>query len=162
VFALFAAALLAVWIEVDLFVAGSAPGWAMAIALFVLAAPVAVSALNVRRPWARPVLLAVLATAGAITLLPWHPRKRFVFTLLRVQPGMTVAEVDALLAGYLRGGGAKWHANGAAGDPEGLSADGQSGTLVYRWNDTDGAYDSDWGIVTIAGGRVTEVVFLPD
>jgi hypothetical protein len=34
--------------------------------------------------------------------------------------------------------------------------------VIYRWNTTDGAYDSDWGRVEFEAGRVTKVEFLPD
>lgn len=37
-----------------------------------------------------------------------------------------------------------------------------SGPMTYRWNDRDGAYDSDFGIVRFDGGRVVKVEFLRD
>lgn len=160
-FVAFCALLLAVWVGLDVIAAGAGPFWWKAILLLVLALPAILGAASVRRRWAKPTLLGVLGLSALITLVPWFPRKRFVFTLQRVQPGMTVEQVDALMAGYLRGAGAKWQVDGAAANPERLTADG-SGTLVYRWNDHDGDYDSDWGVVTIAAGRVSKVEFMPD
>jgi len=34
--------------------------------------------------------------------------------------------------------------------------------MTYRWNDTDGAYDADWGRVHFVDGRVTRREFLGD
>ena len=161
VFAVACAAMLAAWFAFDLFAAGAAAWWVTAGALLALATPVALLARGVRRRWARDVTVGVVATAVAVALLPWHPRKRFVAALHRVQPGMTVAEADAVMADYLPGTGAKWRTPDGS-EPGGLSDDGRDGTLVYRWNDRDAAYDSDWGVVTIAAGRVVRVEFLPD
>lgn len=161
VFAGACAAMLAVWFAVDLFAAGAAPWWASACVLLVLATSLALLARGVQRRWARLATVGVVALAVVVALLPWHPRKRFVATLHRVQPGMTVAEADAVMADYHFGAGAKWQSPDARA-PGGLSDDGRDGTLLYRWNDRNGAYDSDWGVVTIAAGRVVRVEFLPD
>jgi len=161
VFAVACAAMLAAWLAFDLFAAGAAPWWITAGALLVLATPVALLARGVQRRWARVVTVIVVATAVAVALLPWHPRKRFVAALNRVQAGMTAAAADAVMADYRLGAGAKWHTRDG-GDPGGLTDDGRDGALVYRWNDRDAAYDSDWGVVTIAAGRVVKIEFLPD
>ncbi len=34
--------------------------------------------------------------------------------------------------------------------------------MTYRWNETDWAFDADWGQVTFEDGRVVKVQFLPD
>src|SRR5262245_49981566 len=74
------AAMLAAWFAFDLFAAG-APWWGTAIALLALAAPVALLARGVQRRRARVATVAVVATAVAVALLPWCPRKRFVAAL---------------------------------------------------------------------------------
>ena len=160
-FAVACAAMLAAWLAFDLFAAGASPWWVTTGALLALATPVVLLARGVQRRWARYATAAVVALAIVVALLPWHPRKRFVATLYRVQPGMTVAEADAVMADYHVGAGAKWQSRDG-NEPGGLTDEGRDGTLIYRWNDRDAAYDSDWGVVTIAAGRVVKVEFLPD
>lgn len=160
-FAMCCAGLLSAWLLFDLLTTGAAPWWVCTLVLAVLAAPATCYALSMQRRWAHTTLLTVLGLTVLLALLPWNPRKRFVRTLLAVQPGMTVAQVDALLADYLLGAGAKWQAGGVAGEPSTLDEQG-AGTRIYRWNDHDGAYDSDWGMVTFVAGRVSMVEFLPD
>ncbi len=63
-----------------------------------------------------------------------------------------------------------WRARGRAAQeayvppqyPGGDERGHATGTMIYRWNDLDAAYNADRGIVTFADGRVTDVDFVPD
>src|SRR5262245_1174034 len=120
--------MLAAWVAFDVFTAGAA-WWVTACALLALATPVALLARRVGRRWAWFATGIVVATALGVALLPWHPRKRFVAALHRVQPGMTAADADAVMAEYHAGAGAKWRTRD--GHPGGLSDDGRDGALIY-------------------------------
>jgi hypothetical protein len=96
----------------------------------------------------RWVLGLFLAAMVAIYVTNWDSRKPFLTNLFRIEPGMTVAQVDQLMAGYFR----------SPATPGQLSADGR---ITYRHTD-EGWGDSDWGLVTFQNGRVSQVEFLPD
>jgi hypothetical protein len=108
-------------------------------------------------------------------LVPFSDTTRFLADLRKVTPGMTEAQAEQVMAGYLRGTG--WPA-----DPEidrvipmtevasGQSlntfatADGELGiqdALVYRFS-TEPQHNSSWGIVHLRDGRVARVDFWPD
>jgi hypothetical protein len=79
-----------------------------------------------------------------------------------VRPGMTVDEVEAVMGGYIKGMGQKWGGAGNSAYPEGAERDRATGIMTYRWNDSNPAYNADWGQVTFEHGRVVKVEFLPD
>ncbi len=97
----------------------------------------------------------VLALAVAIRLIEWTPVKPFVRDLHSIQPEMTEAEVDRIMAKYVRGTG--WPASSAKGGRGELRF---PTTIIFRPTSSPG--DSNWGVVTFENGRVGEVDFSPD
>jgi hypothetical protein len=170
---LFASAVAALYI--DNYSAGRMPIASFAVAFAFGLPALAIAALR-RQPWMKVTYAATWAFLFLLFLVPWTPRKRFVSDLHSVQPGMTIEETESIMGSYLRGPGAKWHAaaaaaristSGGAASAAAVHSDGDdptraSRTVTYRWNDTDGAYDSDWGCVTFEDGRVVSVEFLAD
>ena len=136
--------------------------WPVAACLWVLSVPALGILVARRRGWMLVAYALAVAAVIAVLMSPWHPRKRFVWDLHSVQPGMTVDEVEAILGQYPKGAGKKWGGSGTADYPDGPERARVTGTMTYRWNVSDPAYDSDWGQVTFAQGRVVEVRFLPD
>lgn len=107
----------------------------------------------------------VLVTSLALLLLayqPWTPRAKFVRTLYSIQPGMTEQEVRERMGPYTRyRGGPKTVGNPLVMDePEWPSS--FSGSLYFRWNETDSRYDFDLGEVVFEDGLVVSRRFLPD
>ena len=90
-----------------------------------------------RRLLANMAVLAV--TLGSLHMAPWTPRKAFIAKFNHVEPGMTVADVRALLGPYA----VREH-----------RSDPAHGELMYRHD--KGRYDSDVGVVTVRAGRVVE------
>jgi hypothetical protein len=148
-------------VELDVFSAGTATSVLLAIQGF-LSLPALILAAGYRRRWMllSYVFSAVVVVSLAVT--PWHPRKVFVRDLYSLQPGMTVDEVESVMGRYLKGAGSKWPMTTPTEYPAGIERSRATGAMMYRWNDSDWRYDSDWGLVTFANGRVTKVEFLPD
>ena len=121
-----------------------------AIALFIiLGLLAAVPFLYGRRRIVQIALpIALLCAMLAVQFVDWDSRKPFLRALHRVEPGMTVSEVDAIMAGYLRS------------PAQASSADGES-VVGYR-HTTEGWGDSDIALIRFAGSRVTSREFLPD
>jgi hypothetical protein len=94
------------------------------------------------------VLGLFLAAVAAIYFINWDSRKPFLKDLYRIEPGMTVAQVDRIMSGYLR-------------DPTASGQLSADGNITYR-HTTEGWGDSDWGLVTFQDSRVSHVEFLPD
>ena len=90
-------------------------------------------------------LMILVAALGALHVAPWTPRKAFIAKFNDVEPGMTVADVRALLGPYMV--------------REHRSTPPYS-ELAYRHD--KGRYDSDVGVVTLRAGRVVETRFLWD
>jgi hypothetical protein len=99
----------------------------------------------------------------SMSFVDWNSRKPFLRDLYRVEQGMTVEQVEQLMADYTIGTG--WPAC-----PLGLVATepasetlrpSQPDRLVYRHTD-EGWGNSDWGEVRFENGRVVEIHFLPD
>ncbi len=84
----------------------------------------------------------------AIRLTDTNSRKPFLRSLSQVQTGMTVAEVDRIMAGFQR-------------SPAGPGELAPAGTVGFRHTD-EGWGNADIGLVTFHGGHVVEVRFLPD
>jgi hypothetical protein len=98
--------------------------------------------------WSRRLLgsLVLLVVAlSCLHLAPWTPRKAFIAKFRDVEPGMTVAHVQALLKPYAV--------------REHWSTPPYS-ELTYRHD--KGRYDSDVGVVTLRAGRVVETKFIAD
>ncbi|MBW3622541.1 MAG: hypothetical protein KY468_03930 [Armatimonadetes bacterium] len=126
------------------------------------------------------VLLTLFTFLAAMHFIPWSPSKPFLKRLAQIEPGMTVAQVEGIMHGYLRGMGSKWEipppppGQGPAlsyeyTDParfnEWIRQNGGrarfKGDLVYR-HSNDGAFDSDMGFVNFRKGRVVKVRFMAD
>jgi len=156
--ALLGLAVVAAWTAVDVFAAaGPSAGRAAVLLLTVL--PLVVTARQLRTRGALPIAAIAVAVIAVLAALPWHPRKKFARDLFSITPGMPTAAAIERMHGWIQGPGAKWQPLGASGDA--ALATGE-GVLIWRWNERDPAYDSDFGMVTIAGGRVAAVEFLPD
>jgi hypothetical protein len=122
-----------------------------------------------------------------VMLVPWTPRKQFVRDLFSLQVGMSLAEVEVIMAGYIRGAGARWELPhgfdplvcdpdqpdaGVSTPQSALNAyrEHHSGrveampanwTMIYRWS-THPRYNADWGQVKFVNGKVADVSFRPD
>jgi hypothetical protein len=120
--------------------------------------------------------VAAIALSWILYLVPWNSRKPFLKDLHSIRSGMDEGQVRQIMSGYLEGTG--WPTvYGGESSGEGSLTDLGSGTtrpttsvhgelaitdsLVFRHSD-DGAYNSDWGIVTFDKGRVVNVEFSPD
>jgi len=120
---------------------------------------------------------AVIAFVTMLYLVDWTTRKPFLRDLARVRVGMTEAEVRHIMGRYMEGTG--WPASPfeTPTNSSTLSIVGSSSqystttspdghmvirdSLVFR-HSLDGAFNSDWGIVSLSSGRVVRVEFSPD
>lgn len=80
--------------------------------------------------------------------MDWNSRKPFLRDLLRLRNGMTGQQVKGMMARYTTSQDTDDDTNTSA-------------TLYYRHSD-DAEYNADWGKITMRGGRVVAVNFLPD
>jgi len=100
-------------------------------------------------------LIAVsLCLILSVKFLDWNSRKSFERDLFRIKSGVTVEEVNNLMARYIKGTGLPYP---YATDKEFEVKD----SMIYR-HSNKGAYYSDWGIVKIRDGKVEAVKFSPD
>jgi len=125
----------------------------------------------------RALFFLALAT---LYFMPWSSRKPFLQDLGRIKTGMTVAQVERIMHGYLRGPGRKWQVPPPLqGEETDLAYDYSdnsrlqalmnqngrglrfSGNITYR-HSKQAAFDSDWGVVMLRNGRVVSVRFLAD
>jgi hypothetical protein len=122
-------------------------------------------------------LLGIWAIICALYFVTWSSRKPFLHDLYSIRPGMTEGDVRKIMAGYMEGTG--WPVFPGSKTNEGgtLNIVGSSsqystrtsGTgelairdaLVFR-HSNKGAFNSDWGIVTLSNGKVVKVAFSPD
>lgn len=102
--------------------------------------------------WRAPRRTTLLLIGGFLLLillvrnLEWNTRKPFLRGLENVQAGMTIAQTDAAMQGFLRS-----PANGIS----------EYGTVNYRHTE-QGWGNADVGVVTFAGKVVSKVEYLPD
>lgn len=89
--------------------------------------------------------LALLCAMLAVQFVNWDSRQPFLRTFNQIETGMTVEQVDALMAGFMRS-----PAHG-----------GDDMSVGYRHTD-EGWGDSDIGLITIVDGRVAAREFLLD
>lgn len=145
-------------------------GWALALAPAALLVLGALLPAATPRARVRGIAVAGLLLSVFVVLVPWNDRKRFVQALFSVRVGMSVADVDAVMDGYLEGPGPKWqlapasdrHALVAGGPIDETTPRAQfTGTKTYRWSER-AEYDSDWGQVGFVDGKVASIAFLPD
>jgi hypothetical protein len=147
------------------------PGWTYAVYAAV-GALYFVPSLRARglRSVVGVLCVAYLAAIALLFFIPLSSLQPFLRDLERVRPGMTVAQVQAIMRGYKRGTG--WPVpSGPApvvSGPDDVSSDvtyetsdeGElllPNTLTFRHTD-----NSDWGVVSFRNGRVSKVEFLPD
>lgn len=97
---------------------------------------------------------------AVLWLVPWSSRKVFLHDLARVEPGMSRAQVEEILDGYIRGTG--WPAN-PFGTPNETTTEELEiqDAQVFR-HSNDRRINSDWGVVHFENDRVTRVVFFYD
>jgi hypothetical protein len=120
--------------------------------------------------------VAAIAFSWLLYFVPWSSRKPFLNDLYRIRPGMNEDQVRTIMSSYREGTG--WPAVYGGGTPGAgtlndlgsrtsystTSVDGKlaiKDSIVFRHSD-DGAYNSDWGIVTFENGRVVGIEFSPD
>ncbi len=148
--------------------------YAAVTVVFVLAI---VFTIKGRLPYRSLVIpIVAIAFAWLLYFVPWSARKQFVKDLYCIRSGMNEEQVREIMSGYMEGTG--WPAvYGGETEGEGTLNDLGSGTsrsttsvdgnlaikdsIVFRHSD-EGAYNSDWGIVTFENGRVVGVDFSPD
>jgi hypothetical protein len=129
--------------------------------LAFLSLPALVMALVSRRLWTLTAYVAGVTIVVAIVATPWNARKQFVWDLYSVRQGMSVDEVEAVMGGYIKGMGTKF-GESRAEYPIDAKRNAATGTMTYRWNDSDACCDADWGQVTFQQGRVVKVEFISD
>lgn len=129
--------------------------WVYALAMAVVVACAAIDRAAATQPgpaqrrvvgfwWLLGIALLILHLA------PWSSRKPFLQSLRTIRVGMTLPEVEAIMAGYGRGSG--WR---------GLEGPLFADAVVFRHSD-EARFNSDWGIVRFGGDKVVAVEFLPD
>ena len=153
--------------------------WWLYLSVFIAFAAGLIRPTSVRSQLPRiGVLLAVIVVIAALYSVEWTTRKPFLRDLARVRVGMTEAEVRGIMGRYMEGTG--WPANpfntstNASSTLTDVGSGSQYSTtsspsgemvvrdsLVFR-HSTDGAFNSDWGIVSLSSGRVVRVEFSPD
>ncbi len=161
---------LAFWIALTLFLILDL-GLGLAVSVYVTFA-VAYAAfwilvgalLLARRPRREKTLILVLFAVVLLSVrfVDWNSRKPFLRDFNWIKEGMTEAQVDRIMDGYMKG---------YCGGPPPLLREYEpefdeqgkiiTGWVTYRHTD-EGWGDSDWGEVTFEDGRVVETRFLPD
>lgn len=158
---------LALWAAAEWLLAYPVAWWLYAplVPLFAIGflSPVAPS----RQPGRILAFALLTALTALLYMVPWTSRKPFLRDLGSIRPGMSEAEVRQIMRGYIEGTG--WPASPASAERENAGY-GQAaapeplalpGSLVFR-HSTNGAFNSDWGVVALENGRVTRVRFDPD
>jgi hypothetical protein len=141
--------LAALVLVLDFAVANPAVRTAAVLGVYMLGAGLGLLLYQSRRSPATLVSLVLfVAVVGGIWAVDWNSRKPFLRDLDRVRPGMTVAEVDAIMARYER-----W--------PVDLGTTSAQQTVSYR-HTTAAWGNSDIGLIMLDAGRVVGVTFLPD
>jgi hypothetical protein len=122
--------------------------------------------------------LFVLCLVG-LYVIPWNSRKPFLRDFDRIRPGMTFADVETIMEGYMKGTG--WPAiDTSNSNPSGTGTLHEVGTdlslpttntpdgelairdsIVYR-HSNEGQFNSDWGIVKFQDGKVMAKAFMRD
>jgi hypothetical protein len=107
------------------------------------------------RPMREKLLAVILFAAVLLSIrsIHWNSRKPFLKDLARVRVGTPVAQVEGLMEDYMPGTGTFTEV-----DAQGRVV---AGTITYR-HTAEGWGNSDAAVLTISGGRVVEVDFLPD
>lgn len=164
-------------------------GWALALAPAALLVVVTCTPPWATKPRARWLSAGSLLLGALVVLVPWNGRKQFVHDVFSVRVGMTVDEVETVMAGYIKGAGPQWQMPEEPGPrvratdereeepaprdapavppyrepgyPSGPARRHFTGTMTYRWS-TAASYNADWGLVHFVDGKVAKVEFLAD
>lgn len=92
------------------------------------------------------VAIGALLGLSVLRVVPWTSRKEFLRHFNEIKIGMTMEEVGFRMHGYEFG-----------------ERPLPSGPIMRTYiHSRSGRFDSDWGVITFAGGRVVELKFLPD
>jgi len=145
------------------------PFWAYLIS------PIIIFTVVCRRSLKRAALCSVIAALlmSGFYYCPWPSRRHFLHDLKRIQTGMSMQEVKAIMKSYHEGTG--WPAISGTSSNSGTLNDLGSGNefqtttnaagelalqncIVYRHD----LGEADWGIVEFKSNRVTAVSFSPD
>ena len=105
VLVVFALLALAWALELDRFSGGAWRHWPGLVFTLAPAGLVAAASIASQRRWLRWFGATTLALALLAVVTPWHPRKVFVACVRRIEVGMSVDEVEAIMAGYTKGNG---------------------------------------------------------
>ncbi|MCD6049652.1 MAG: hypothetical protein K0Q55_1055 [Verrucomicrobia bacterium] len=153
--------------------------WWLYLSVALMFAAALIRHLPVRQQLGRlGVLIAIIVFILQLYFVDWTTRKPFLRDLDRIQVGMTESEVRHIMEGYLEGTG--WPAlpgsnpTNAPGTLNIVGSGSQYSTatsptgqltirdsLVFR-HSNDGAFNSDWGIISLSSGKVISVEFHPD
>jgi hypothetical protein len=142
-----------------------------------------------RLPVGRAAAWCALVFGVLVITVEWNPRKTFVRRVRSIREGMSVDEVEVVMARYMKGAGGQWQVpalvpvvRDADDEPQTAAmaaADAAfaayrepdygdraqrhcfSGTMIYRWS-TDARFNADWGCIRYADGRVVAVEFWAD
>ena len=126
----------------------------VAVAGFVLLLVVLANRRELRR--AGLVSAAVVLGSTAIASIDCGPLKPFLRPLSAVQVGMSIEQVERIMAGYPRG--TNWPENALRSNEEDELVLPHS--IVFRPTEAPG--DSNWAVITFEGGRVSDTRFSPD
>jgi hypothetical protein len=122
-------------------------------------------------------LLVVWAIICALYFVEWSSRKPFLHDLYSIRLGMTEGEARKIMARYMEGTGWPMFPGSKTNEGGTLRILGNSSEYSTRASDTgemairdalvfrhskEGAFNSDWGIVTLSNGKVVKVEFSPD
>jgi len=108
------------------------------------------------------LLIVFVAQITAIRFVNWNSRKPFLKNFYRIEEGMTPAQVDQIMSGYMKG-----HYGGPPLSLTDIRYEfNDQGEIVTGWatyrHTEEGWGDSDWGRVTFENGRVVRTEFLSD
>jgi hypothetical protein len=153
--------------------------WWLYLSVAVLFAVALIRPVPVRSQLGRiGVLAAVIAIVTTLYFVDWTSRKPFLRDLAGVHVGMTEAEVRQIMGRYMEGTGWPAPPDSFPSDAPSTLTIGGSGmqysietspsgeivvhdSVVFR-HSNDGAFNSDWGIVSFSSGTVVRVEFSPD
>jgi hypothetical protein len=116
------------------------------------------------RPWKEKLLILGLFVAVLVSVrfVDWNSRKPFLKDLGQIEEGMTLSQVDQIMAGYERGPEAEKPPVLDMMSGGGASEASLSRTWVTYRHTAEGWGNSDWGVVGFRDGLVVETRFLPD
>lgn len=131
-------------------------------AILLTAVAAILFAASSKTPRVLPAIAAFLLftlIALTLSLTTWGPRKKFLHHLAQVRPGMSLADVDRIMAPYPRG---------AAATPAGpvlwspIPPPPSPTLIVFRHDITNATYDADIALITLDHNTVTAISFDQD